>query len=63
MPRMPVEDIDVLIVDEMGKNISGFWSCDTNILGRAGPVEGELESTSRRIRRIVVRDLTPESHG
>ena len=61
MPRLPVEDIDVLIVDEMGKNISGA-GMDTNIIGR-WMVEGELEPTSPRIRRIVVLDLTPESHG
>ena len=61
MPRLPVEDIDVLIVDEMGKNISGA-GMDTNIIGR-WLVEGELEPTSPRIRRIVVLDLTAESHG
>ena len=61
MPRLPVEDIDLLIVDEMGKNISGA-GMDTNIIGR-WMVEGELEPTSPRIKRIVVLDLTPESHG
>ena len=61
MPRLPVEDIDVLIVDEMGKNISGA-GMDTNIIGR-WMIEGELEPTSPRIKRIVVLDLTPESHG
>jgi hypothetical protein len=61
MPRLPVEDIDVLIVDEMGKNISGA-GMDTNIIGR-WMVEGELEPTSPRVKRIVVLDLTPESHG
>ena len=61
MPRLPVEDIDVLIVDEMGKNISGA-GMDTNIIGR-WMVEGELEPASPRIKRIVVLDLTPESHG
>ena len=61
MPRLPVEDIDLLIIDEMGKNISGA-GMDTNIIGR-WLVDGELEPTSPRIRRIVVLDLTPESHG
>ncbi len=61
MPRLPVEDIDLLIIDEMGKNISGA-GMDTNIIGR-WLVEGELEPTSPRIKRIVVLDLTPESHG
>ncbi len=61
MPSLPVEDIDLLIIDEMGKNISGA-GMDTNIIGR-WMVEGELEPVSPRVRRIVVLDLTPESHG
>ncbi len=61
MPRLPVEDIDVLIIDEMGKNISGA-GMDTNIIGR-WLVEGEPEPESPRIKRIAVLDLTPESHG
>lgn len=61
MPRLPVDDIDVLIIDEMGKNISGA-GMDTNIIGR-WMVEGEPEPESPRIKRIAVLDLTPESHG
>ncbi len=61
MPSLPVDDIDVLIIDEMGKNISGA-GMDTNIIGR-WMVEGEPEPESPRIKRIVILDLTPESHG
>ena len=61
MPRLPVDDIDVLIIDEMGKNISGA-GMDTNIIGR-WMVEGEPEPESPRIKRIAILDLTPESHG
>ncbi|MCY4070505.1 MAG: DUF2088 domain-containing protein [Chloroflexi bacterium] len=61
MPSLPVEDIDVLIIDEMGKNISGA-GMDTNIIGR-WMVEGEPEPESPRIKRIAILDLTPESHG
>lgn len=61
MPALPVADIDVLIIDEMGKNISGA-GMDTNIIGR-WMVEGEPEPVSPRVRRIVILDLTPESHG
>src|SRR5207237_8002732 len=32
-PRLPVDDIDVLIVDEIGKDVSGR-GMDTNIIGR-----------------------------
>lgn len=61
MPSLPVDDIDVLIIDEMGKNISGA-GMDTNIIGR-WMVEGEPEPESPRIKRIAILDLTPESHG
>ena len=33
MPRLPVDDLDVLMVDETGKNISGT-GMDTNVIGR-----------------------------
>ena len=61
MPQLPAEDIDVLIIDEMGKNISGA-GMDTNIIGR-WMVEGVPEPKSPRVRRIAILDLTPESHG
>ena len=61
MPSLPVDDIDVLIIDEMGKNISGA-GMDTNIIGR-WLVEGEPEPERPRIKRIAILDLTPESHG
>jgi Domain of unknown function (DUF362) len=59
--RLPTEDIDVLIVDRMGKNISGT-GLDTNVIGRIC-IAGESEPTSPRIKAIVVCGLTPESHG
>jgi len=61
MARLPFEKIDVLIVDEMGKNISGT-GLDTNVIGRIMFI-GEKEPESPRITRIVVLDLTVESHG
>ncbi len=61
MPSLPVDDIDVLIIDEMGKDISGA-GMDTNIIGR-WMVEGQPEPATPRIRRIVILDLTPASHG
>ena len=61
MPQLPVEDIDVLIIDEMGKDISGA-GMDTNIIGR-WMVEGQPEPESPRIKRIAILDLTPASHG
>ena len=65
MPRIPYETIDLLIVDRIGKNISGA-GMDPNIIGRS--VHGYLTSPQVNppkpyIRRIFVRDLTPETHG
>jgi Lactate racemase N-terminal domain len=61
MPRLPVEDVDVLVVDRMGKNYSGT-GMDTNVLGRFR-IYGEEEPQAPRIKYVVVSDLTPESHG
>lgn len=61
MPRLPVDELDVLIVDEVGKNISGA-GLDTNIIGRLR-IPGEQEPESPKIKVIFIRDLTPESHG
>jgi len=55
MGRLPFKDIDLLIVDEMGKDISGT-GMDTNITGRK-------EVTSMKVVRVYVRDLTPMTHG
>lgn len=61
LPRLPVDDIDILIVDEIGKNISGL-GMDTNIIGRI-KIAGQPEPERPRIRMIIARDLTADSHG
>jgi hypothetical protein len=61
MCALPFDALDVLIVDEMGKNISGT-GMDTNILGRMF-VPGVPEEERPRIAAVVVLDLTEESHG
>jgi len=61
MARLPFDKIDVLIVDEMGKNISGT-GMDTNVIGRIMFI-GEREPEKPKITRIVVLGLTEESHG
>ncbi|MEZ5274950.1 MAG: hypothetical protein R3F07_01060 [Opitutaceae bacterium] len=61
MPRLPVEQLDVLIVDEMGKDISGC-GMDTNVIGRLR-IPGEPEFGPPHIRGLVVCDLTEASHG
>jgi hypothetical protein len=60
-PRLPTEDIHVLIVDRMGKDISGT-GLDTNVIGRI-VIDGEREPTSPRIKTVIVCGLTPGSHG
>jgi len=59
MPKLPVEDIDVLVVDEIGKEFSGT-GMDTNVIGRLR-IAGEGEPASLRIQRIVVRDVRGDS--
>ncbi|TVQ38140.1 MAG: DUF362 domain-containing protein [Spirochaetaceae bacterium] len=61
MPKLPLESIDVLIIDEMGKDISGV-GMDPNIIGRIR-IPGQPEPDSPWITRIVCTDLTPASHG
>jgi hypothetical protein len=61
MPSLPVEDIDLLIVQEIGKNFSGT-GMDTNIIGRARIV-GVPEPATPRIKRIAVLAISEESHG
>jgi hypothetical protein len=65
MPRLPFDDIDLLIIDRIGKNISGS-GMDPNVTGRGIHGYSSLlgdRSANPAIRRIFVRDLTPETHG
>ncbi len=61
MPGLPVNNLDVLIVESMGKNISGT-GMDTNVIGRL-KIHGESEPDKPSIRIIAVLDLTPETKG
>ena len=61
MPMLPVPDVDVLIVDAIGKNISGT-GMDTNIVGRGVDLRPR-QNRSSDVRAIYLRGLTPESHG
>ena len=61
MPRLPVDDLDVLLVDQMGKDISGV-GMDTNVIGRT-MINGEPDPETPRIRMIGCHRLTPASHG
>jgi Lactate racemase N-terminal domain len=66
MPALPFEEVDLLIVDFMGKDVSGA-GMDSNIIGRS--VHGYVGSLrpngrgKRHVSRIFVRDLTPATNG
>jgi hypothetical protein len=60
MPRLPVPDVDVLVVDRMGKDISGV-GIDPNITGRIG-VGGDRDPHVR-VGAMMVCDLTAGTHG
>jgi hypothetical protein len=59
LPKLPLEDLDILVVHEMGKNVSGA-GMDPNVIGfwrrEGGPRKPDY-------RILVVLDLTPHSHG
>ncbi len=59
LPRLPVDRLDVLIVDQMGKNVSGA-GMDPNVVGFWRRDGGERHPD---YRVLVVLDLTIESHG
>ncbi len=61
-PALPFEEADILIIDEMGKDISGT-GFDTKVVGRIGLPLVAAEPQSPKIKRIVVCDLTKGSEG
>jgi hypothetical protein len=61
MPRLPC-DLDVLIVDAMGKNISGT-GMDAKVVNRGPSSEYNPWPGLPAVRRIFIRDLDPETHG
>ena len=61
MPRLPFKQMDILVVDEIGKNISGA-GMDPNVTGRLYFI-GSPPLKEPKITRIFVRDLTPETEG
>lgn len=62
MARLPFDRLDVLIVDEMGKDISGA-GMDTNVIGRKVNPDAALDDEWPKIKRIVVRGLSKKSGG
>lgn len=60
-PKLPVDELDVLLVDEIGKEISGA-GLDTKVIGRIMNVY-EKECEKPKITRIIVRDLSDITYG
>lgn len=61
MPRLPFNEIDLLIIDEMGKEISGT-GIDPNVTGRNRDILGVFPHPVN-VKRLFVGDLTPYSNG
>lgn len=61
MPSLPASEIDLLVVNEMGKEISGS-GMDPNIIGRSG-IRGVPDPVPPRIKKIAVFNLSRISHG
>lgn len=62
LPRLPFNKVDILIIDEMGKNISGT-GMDTNVIGRKYNDHKATELDHVAVRTVFVRSLTEATHG
>ena len=61
MAKLPCPELDLLVIEEMGKRHSGS-GIDTHVTGR-WRIWGEPEPESPRIQRVAVLGLDPSSHG
>ncbi|MHB8972180.1 MAG: nickel pincer cofactor-dependent isomerase, group 22 [Pirellulaceae bacterium] len=62
MPRLPFDQADVLLIDEIGKDVSGA-GLDTNVVGRKYLDHAARDDEHPKIKYIVVRGLTQASGG
>ena len=62
LPRLPFQHVDVLLIDEIGKNISGV-GFDANVVGRKYNDHRAVEDEFPKVKRIAVRGMTAETHG
>jgi hypothetical protein len=61
MGAIPFDDLDILVIDLFGKDISGV-GMDPNVTGRHRDIVGDY-FTFPHVKRIFVRDLSPGSSG
>ena len=59
LPKLPMDNLDILLIDEIGKNVSGT-GMDPNVIGFWRRWGGERKPD---FRYLIVLDLTPQSHG
>jgi hypothetical protein len=62
MPRLPFDAADLLIVDRIGKDISGT-GLDTNVVGRKSNDKAAAADETPKVRQIYVRSLTERTGG
>ena len=62
LAKLPFDTADLLIIDEIGKNISGS-GMDTNVVGRKFNDRKAADDEYPKVKRIIVRGLTEATHG
>jgi hypothetical protein len=62
MPRLPFRHVDVLLIDRIGKDISGT-GLDPNVVGRKFNDHKALADEWPKVRRIALRGLSEATHG
>ena len=62
LPRLPFDHADLLLVDEIGKEISGC-GMDTNVIGRKRYEHWTEAHEFPKVKKIVIRSLTEQTHG
>jgi hypothetical protein len=62
LPRLPFQRVDVLLIDQIGKDISGT-GLDPNVVGRKFNDHKPLADEWPKVRRIALRGLTEATHG
>jgi len=62
MPTLPFDELDVLVVDRIGKDVSG-QGMDTNVTGRRHFTINEPEPESPEVKRVFLRGLTEKTKG
>jgi len=62
LPKLPFDRADIVIIDEIGKNISGS-GMDTNVVGRKFLDHRAADHEFPKVKKIIVRGLTEATHG